>query len=212
MTGSAVARPVPEPPERGIAIRGPAPPAQEPNELEALARLGFDELGRAVRGIGDIQATIARRAFRAVGAPAGLVRPVYEAIATRAFGAVAHGFSLVGRAGAKALPARSLSPTPLGSGVLAVIDGLIGDELERERSALQKPMAVRVDGRIVPCERDAVARAFPGATRRMVVFVHGLMGTEFPWRWFAAENGGPYGTLLARDLDLPPVYVRYNLG
>jgi len=73
-------------------------------------------------------------------------------------------------------------------------------------------MAVRVDGRIVPCERDAVARAFPGATRRMVVFVHGLMGTEFPWRWFAAENGGTYGTRLARDLDLTPVYVRYNSG
>jgi hypothetical protein len=42
-------------------------------------------------------------------------------------------------------------------------------------------MAVRVGGRIVSCEPDAVTSAFPDATRRIVVFVHGLMGTEFPW-------------------------------
>src|SRR4051812_16625435 len=100
MTGSAVARPEPDPPERGVAIRNPPPLAREHDELTALARLGFEELGRAVRGIGDIQAAIAHRAFRAVGAPAVLVRPVYEAIAKRAFAGVAGGFSLAGRAGA----------------------------------------------------------------------------------------------------------------
>jgi pimeloyl-ACP methyl ester carboxylesterase len=45
-----------------------------------------------------------------------------------------------------------------------------------------------------------------------VVFVHGLMGTEFPWSWWAAENGGTYGTRLERDLGLTPVYLRYNTG
>jgi pimeloyl-ACP methyl ester carboxylesterase len=93
-----------------------------------------------------------------------------------------------------------------------VIDGLIGDELERRRSVLQEPMSVRVDGRVVSCERSDVASAFPSATRRIVVFVHGLMGTEFPWSWWEAENGGTYGIRLARDLGLTPVYVRYNTG
>jgi pimeloyl-ACP methyl ester carboxylesterase len=55
-------------------------------------------------------------------------------------------------------------------------------------------------------------RAFPGATRRIVVFVHGLMGTEFPWRWFAAEDGDTYGSRLARDLSVTPIYIRYNTG
>jgi pimeloyl-ACP methyl ester carboxylesterase len=123
----------------------------------------------------------------------------------------------VGRAASHALalsprPERSVSPTPLGGGLIGVIDGLIGDELERKRSVLQEPMSVRVDGRVVPCERAAVARAFPRATRRIVVFVHGLMGTEFPWSWWAAENGGTYATKLTRDLNLTPVYVRYNTG
>jgi pimeloyl-ACP methyl ester carboxylesterase len=96
--------------------------------------------------------------------------------------------------------------------MIAVIDGLIGDELERKRSVLQEPMSVRVDGRVVAVEGPALAQAFPKATGRIVVFVHGLMGTEFPWSWWAAENGGTYATRLARDLDLTPVYVRYNTG
>jgi pimeloyl-ACP methyl ester carboxylesterase len=57
-----------------------------------------------------------------------------------------------------------------------------------------------------------VARAFPSATPRLVVFVHGLMGTEFPWDWWAAQNGGTYATRLSHDLKLTPVYVRYNTG
>ena len=93
-----------------------------------------------------------------------------------------------------------------------MIDGLIGDELERSRSVLHEPMSVRVDGEVVACRRPELARAFPEATRRIVVFVHGLMGTEFPWSWWAAENGGTYGTRLAGDLNLTPVYVRYNSG
>jgi pimeloyl-ACP methyl ester carboxylesterase len=38
------------------------------------------------------------------------------------------------------------------------------------------------------------------------------MGTEFPWGWYASRSGGTYGSRLARDLGLTPVYVRYNTG
>ena len=82
---------------------------------------------------------------------------------------------------------RRLSTTPWGGLGLAAINGLVGDALEREQSVLQEPMAVRVDGLSVPCEPSALAARFPTATPTIVVFVHGLMGTEFPWWW----GGGP---------------------
>jgi pimeloyl-ACP methyl ester carboxylesterase len=205
----------------GDEVRAPTPDevrAPTPDEVRALARLAFDELGRATSGIGDIHGAIAERVFAAVGQQAAVVRMAHRAIARTVFTAVGAGTSAFGRVADEALgrraapPQRRLSPTPLGGGALGVIDGLIGDALERELSALQEPMAVRVDGRVVPCEPEALRGAFPGATRRIVVFVHGLMGTEFPWGWFAAEDGGTYGTHLARDLGVTPIYVRYNTG
>src|SRR3712207_7306847 len=53
-----------------------------------------------------------------------------------------------------------------------------GDELHAQGSELQEPMAVRVGGEIVPPDARGLATAFPGATPRVVVFVHGLMETE----------------------------------
>jgi pimeloyl-ACP methyl ester carboxylesterase len=192
--------------------------ARDTDEVPALARLAFDELARAVSGIGDIHAAIANRVFTHVGAQGVIARLAHEQISARVYeGIGGHATALgriagdlLARGGARA--GRSLSPTPLGGGMVGVIDGLIGDELERAKSALQEPMSVRVDGCVTPCEPAAVSRGFPGARPRLVVFVHGLMGTEFPWEWFAKENGGTYGTRLARDLGVTPVYIRYNSG
>ena len=61
-------------------------------------------------------------------------------------------------------------------------------------------MSIRVDGRVV-----APARCRdPGP--RLVVFLHGLMETEFSW------GPEPYGERLRRDLGITPVHVRYNSG
>jgi pimeloyl-ACP methyl ester carboxylesterase len=181
-------------------------------ELNALTTLGFDELANATGGIGSIQRAISGRVFRMVGPGAMLVRPVHEGITrgvyrglgagTRAMGAVA------GRAAARreGLP---LSTTPYGSAVIAAITGLRGDALEEEGSPLAQPMAVRVGGDPVALEPDAVASAFPAATPRIVVFVHGLMTTEFSWALGGRER---FGDRLARDLGCTPVYVRYNTG
>jgi pimeloyl-ACP methyl ester carboxylesterase len=55
--------------------------------------------------------------------------------------------------------------------------------------------------------------ALVGAINGLIgVFLHGLMETEFSWRWGAAETGESYGTLLERELGITPVYVRYNSG
>jgi pimeloyl-ACP methyl ester carboxylesterase len=206
--------------EAGTTVREQAAASAEfsdGDEVSALTRLTFEEVARGVSGIGDFHGAIATRVFNHVGRR-GMAGFIHDAISAAVYSGVGACMNSVGRAASQALalsgsrPERSLSPTPLGGGLIGAIDGLIGDELERKRSVLQEPMAVRVDGRIVGCERSALRRGFPRATPRIVVFVHGLMGTEFPWDWWAAENGGTYATRLHRDLGLTPVYIRYNTG
>jgi pimeloyl-ACP methyl ester carboxylesterase len=191
----------------------PAPPG---DELRALTRLAFDELGGAVGGIGSIHRGIAGRVFSAIGPRGRLVERSHDAISATAYGAVRGAFEVGGWAAAAALPARGggspLSVTPRGATVLGALSGLIGDELERQGSPLHQPMAVRAAGRVVPPERDALAGAFPAASGRLVVLLHGLMETEHAWGLGMRRQGGTYGSRLREDLGFTPVYVRYNSG
>jgi pimeloyl-ACP methyl ester carboxylesterase len=181
-------------------------------ELRALTTLGFDELARATGGIGSIQRAVSGRVFRMVGPGAMLVRPVHEGITRGVYRGLGAGTRAVGVAAGRAAARREglpLSSTPYGSAVIAAIAGLRGDALEEEGSPLAQPMAVRVAGRPVALEPEAIASAFPAATRRIVVFVHGLMTSEFSWALGGRER---FGDRLAREIGCTPVYVRYNSG
>ena len=181
-------------------------------ELGALTTLGFDELARATGGIGSIQRAISGRVFRMVGPGAMLVRPVHEGITRGVYRGLGMGTRAVGVAAGRAAARRDglpLSSTPYGSAVIAAIAGLRGDALEEEGSPLAQPMAVRVAGDPVALEPEAIASSFPAPTRRIVVFVHGLMTTEFSWALGGRER---FGDRLAREIGCTPVYVRYNSG
>lgn len=180
------------------------------SELRALATLGFDELRIASGGIGSVQRAVAGRVFRAVGPGAALVRPVHEAVTRGVYAGLGLGTMAMGKAVAAAVDrrdVRSLSTTPHGSALIAAVTGLRGDALEEEGSPLAQPMAVRVAGAPVGLEPDALAAAFPEATPQLVVFLHGLMETEFSW-----GTGETYGTRLRRELGYAPITVRYNSG
>ena len=180
------------------------------SELRALATLGFDELARATGGIGQVQRAVSGRVFRMVGPGAVLVRPVHEGITRgvyRGLGAGTRALGMVAGAAVGRREGRLISSTPMGSAAIAAITGLTGDALEEQGSPLAQPMAVRVAGEPVDLDPSAVAEAFPDATPRIVVFLHGLMETEFSW-----GTKETYGTRLHRDLGYTPVTVRYNSG
>lgn len=170
-------------------------------ELAALTRLTLDELGGAVAGIGQIHRAVADRAFGASGPGATPARVVHDAIARNVYGGLRVGARGLGRAAAVAVgPRNPISVAPPGAALLAAIDGLIGDVLERERRELAPPMSIRVGGRAC-APAELVAGAEP--TGRVCVFLHGLMETEFSW------GREPYGDRLP---GWTPVYVRYNSG
>jgi pimeloyl-ACP methyl ester carboxylesterase len=205
------------PPGQPLASATVPAPVETPDELRALSRLAFDELARAPGGIGQVHGAIAGRVFGALGEAAAPVRLAHDAIAGAAYGAVGGAATLLGSGVDLALrrrpvQERRLSTSPRGSVVVGVVQGLRGDALERQGSALHEPMSVRVEGQIVEAEPGAIAAAFPAAGPRLVVFVHGLMESEFVWRLGAGAGGETYGSRLARDLGCTPLHVRYNSG
>jgi pimeloyl-ACP methyl ester carboxylesterase len=187
---------------------------RQPAETRELVRLAFEEAAGAVDGLHSIHGSIAERAFRRTGAGGAPAHWMHDRIAGAVYGGLKSSALALGRAADTAIARRPrvVSNTPGGAAVVAVINGLIGDTLERRQSALHQPMALRAHGEVVDTSRDALAAAYPNATPRIAVFLHGLMETEFAWRRGSRESGESYGTLLERELGLTPVYVRYNSG
>lgn len=192
--------------------------ADRPNEVRALSALAFEELQGFPGAIRDMHLGIAERAFRGVGDAARPVKAIHDEFSRAAYGALGAGAAGAGRAADALLAWRGvgedvrLSGTRTGSAVIAALDGLVGDRLERAGSDLHEPASVRVEGAAVAPRADSLALAFPDATGRLAVFLHGLMGTEFYWSWGAEHAGDSYGERLREDLGRTPVYLRYNTG
>jgi pimeloyl-ACP methyl ester carboxylesterase len=172
-------------------------PAPAATEAPALARLGFEELGRLATGIGGIHRAIADRAFGVSGPGATPARVIHDEVSRRVYGGLRIGVRAAGTAAARALAETQtipLSATRQGALGLGILNGLIGDQLEREGSPLALPMTLRTVGKRTP---------------RVVVFLHGLMETDESWSLGGRQ---PYGARLARELGYTAVYVRYNTG
>jgi len=194
-----------------------------PNEVRALSALAFDELRSFPGAIRDMHLGIAERAFRGVGPAGRPVQLIHDALSSRAYGAIGAGASGLGKAVDASIQRRgigeqvSLSTTQKGSFGLAVLSGLIGDRLERDGSALHQPTSARMHGERIGLDESLLRDAFPEATPRLAVFIHGLTGDEFCWSWGQnpATNPGAedaYGSRLVTDLGYTPVYLRYNSG
>ena len=186
-----------------------------PNEVRALAALAFDDLRRFPGAIRAMHLGIAERAFRGVGPAALPVKLIHDALSSSAYGAIGAGAARLGKAVDAAMEEGgigehvSLSTTQKGSFGLAVLNGLIGDQLERDGSALAQPTSVRLHGERIELDEPSLRDAFPGATPHLAVFIHGLTGDEFCWSWGTEDA---YGSRLASDLGSTPVYLRYNSG
>jgi pimeloyl-ACP methyl ester carboxylesterase len=187
---------------------------RQPDETRELVRLAFEEVAGAFDGLHSIHGSIAERAFRRSGAGAAPAHWMHDRIAGAVYGGLKGSVRAAGRVADLGLARRprAVSNTPRGAALVAAINGLIGDTLERRQSALHHPMAVRVGGEPVGTSRAELAAAYPQARPRIAVFLHGLMETEFSWRWGSRATGESYGTLLERELGVTAVYVRYNSG
>jgi pimeloyl-ACP methyl ester carboxylesterase len=195
----------------------PVPVTTERNEAGALTRLAFGELARAAGSLQMMEQGIADRVFWALGPLGKPARWAHDGITNGVYSGLTASMRAAGRPLEMALDAagageRVLSATPGGATLIGAINGLIGDSLEEEGNDLHEPMSIRVAGERVALERAELAEAFPQAAPRIVVFVHGLMGTEFTWWLGARKTGATYGSRLAEDLGCTPVYVRFNTG
>jgi pimeloyl-ACP methyl ester carboxylesterase len=92
--------------------------------------------------------------------------------------------------------------------VLAALNGILGDYLAATGNPLATTMQLRRDGEALELERTALSAAFPKASGKLLVLVHGLCMSDLQWN----RAGHDHGAVLARSLGCTPVYLNYNSG
>ena len=189
-----------------------------PGVLDALSLLSevADEL--VVRTVRDTHLAWADRvhgmARRPTGGASSVPEVVHRGIATAVYGGLSVGLRAASR-GLDRVAATGVGPRleeqPQGRFVSSAVNGLIGDRLVRERPHLAIPMAVRAEGRDIPPAAGDLPAAFPDATDRVVVFLHGLCENESHWNRGRDQHGTTYGEALAAE-GWTPVFLRANTG
>jgi pimeloyl-ACP methyl ester carboxylesterase len=92
--------------------------------------------------------------------------------------------------------------------VLAALNGVLGDYLNDTENPLAIQMRLRHGGQALELERQALRAAFPHASGKLLVLVHGSCLSDRQW----SRLGHDHGIALSRDLGYTPIYLHYNSG
>ncbi len=98
--------------------------------------------------------------------------------------------------------------TDLGIGIL---NGVIGDYLHEQQNELAAVMNFYLRNKPLHLSTEKLKEAYPDITPRICILVHGLTNDENIWR-FHDDPKMTYGSLLQKDMEYTPFYLRYNTG
>ena len=184
------------------------------HEAKAIGELAGRAMAGTVSLAEDLHRTIFKRAAVAGGPPVKLIHDgvagvVYKGARglNRALGQAAG----AGLAAARASDRAGLADSPGGGLALGALSGFHGDLLRRDSSPLAMEMSVRQRRADVAIDRPSLGAAFPRATPRLAIFIHGLCETDEAWRMFG-DPAHTYGSRLERDLGFTALHLRYNSG
>jgi pimeloyl-ACP methyl ester carboxylesterase len=201
--------------------------SQEPAELHGAIDAAAAALDGGLRTIEGVHAAIARKPFAllryapGVGEVSEVVRFLHDGITGLVYGGLRAAITATGGAARVATtladpPEGEPRPGSPGDLAIAAVNGFAGDYFARTGNPLATEMGLRHGGRTVALERDGLLAAFPEASPRLAVFVHGLSSNESLWRLHSQHHYGDsrttYGSRLQAELGYTPLYVRYNTG
>ena len=202
-------------------MSGKGAPIMREHDIRSVAGLA-GEAGTVLTSlIRDMHMGIAGRVFGAVGPAAKPAQVIHDAIGTAVYRAVdggVRGASHGGGALAGRLWGRDDDPPlelrPKIRAGAAALNGLYGHQLAAHGNGFTHPMQIRHHDEVVPLTGEALAQAYPDATARVVVFIHGVFLTELSW-WRPPRTGADtrsYGERLRQNRGYTPIYLRYNSG
>ena len=199
--------------------------SREKNPLHGAVDAATAALQGGLATIEGVHKAIARKPFAPLRLAPGVaevsevVRLVHDGVTSLVYGGLRTAVTAAGSAARRAAALagnQEIEPGSAGGMAVAALNGFAGDRLVRDGNPLATTMGLRHRGRHVSADRASLTAAFPDASPRLAVFVHGLACDETWWRLHAERHYGnrhtTYGSRLQKDFGYTPLYVRYNTG
>lgn len=196
------------------ALADVAAPAPQPVRTTDSAALALDYADRLILGaVRDIHEAVASRLLPANRLVGGLPERVHSISSNAVYAGLST--SIRGSAnGLRALARRGvgapLEASVAGRQLLSTINAMVGAELAEAGDPGAIRMALRVGAHDVAVDAAALAAAYPQASGRIVLFLHGLGGNDESWH--PRGDSGLYATRVAGETDWTPLLLRYNTG
>ncbi|WP_452228347.1 esterase/lipase family protein [Lacinutrix sp. MEBiC02404] len=90
----------------------------------------------------------------------------------------------------------------------SVLNGIIGDYLEKTKNPLSISMQFRNEEKAIPLDKKSITKAYPFITGKILLMVHGSCMNAMQW----TRKGHNHGAAIAEDLEKNPIYLQYNSG
>lgn len=196
------------------------------SETRGALRLGGQAFEQITRRVEEFHQAIAALPFKAIPplpgvaegktAHDGITLGVYAAVRGIG-GALFKGAELALKSAEGRLPAsQSQRPlTPIRDDLVSAISGLVGDHLAQERNPLRPKLGFYRQGQRLPLTTAALAAAYPEASGKLAIFIHGLCCNESTWNFYVDPlnpETSPYPERLAAEQGYTPLFLRYNSG
>ena len=92
--------------------------------------------------------------------------------------------------------------------IRAVLNGVIGDHLEKNENPLKINMQFRHQAKAMPLDSKSLEKTYKTINGKILLMVHGSCLNDIQW----TRKEHNHGTALAKELHKTPVFLHYNSG
>ncbi len=179
------------------------------SDLQGLTRL----LTEVTVGITNLVEAMHQRIVHPPFLPSTPIQHAITGIADITYRQVRWGAQFVGRGldhvlGQWGAVSDDVSTTDEREAIRAVLNGVIGDYLEKKDNPLQIRMCFRYHSEEISPGSNNLNKAYPTINGNILLMIHGLCMNDTQW----TREEHNHGESLAKELGMTPIYLRYNSG
>ena len=178
-------------------------------DLQGITRLITD----ATVGITDLVEAMHQRIVHPPFLPATPIQNLISNIASITFKNIRWSTRLIGSGTDKALGQLAsvlgeTKATDEREAIRSVLNGVIGDYLEKNDNPLKIKMQFRHQGKAISLAPKSFEKTYPTINGKILLMVHGSCLNDLQW----TRKEHNHGTALAEELQLTPIFLHYNSG
>jgi pimeloyl-ACP methyl ester carboxylesterase len=179
------------------------------SKLQGVSRLVTD----ATIGITDLVESMHNRIVHPPFLPSTPIQHLITNIAGIAYTSVRWSTKLIGGGVDKALGlfasvSGEIKTTNEKEAIHSVLNGVIGDYLEKTENPLEIKMQFRFQAKAITLDTESIEKTYPTINGKIILMVHGSCMNDIQW----TRKEHNHGTALAKEFDRTPIYLHYNSG